>query len=321
MKKFPPQLFFIIFISLPCFSNEIQQAELIKIDLYQKQSLEKDLPLADHLISKFSNKIYVLGKSYLWVLKLENGTLHKVDYNKRLSRRVKAVRLIEVDTQLFLITTGGILHVDLKRMKQTLFGIPEYPGKTIGISTNGRLISWLHTRGMYLFDTETFKYKSSQKSDQFTDKDIATIDSSGKNIIAIRGNYILNFSLHNLSIAPKTLHRGDRPFLGLQNQGDDIFVFTDSTLLLLNDNNRIGQAVPVDGETKLISMASNRGRHFFLFKNKVLEEYDNISKSVSAYYLDTAILPNSSIQVLGNIALLRTSKSVDAFFLKKVSAR
>ena len=230
---------------------------------------------------------------------------------------MKANGILESSDRLFLISDGGIIHLDLRGFKRTLFKIPGYPGKTIGISEKGGLIYWIHSRGMYVFDTENLKYKSAQRTRKFHDQDIATIGSRGSDIIILRKNYILSFDAQNLSLEPKTIHRGDRPFIGLHAHGDDLFIHTNSTVLFLNNNNNIGQAVPVDGDTKLISMTSDRGKHFFLFKNKIVEEYDNISETVGAYYLDGDISNRTTFEVAENIAVLRSPSSIDVFFLKK----
>ncbi len=238
---------------------------------HQSSKLKKDLPFSD-LMFDSHNRVWLAGKSALWLFDHANKTLKKI--RLRSDNKFPIRKLIHKNGFLFAASDRNLYRIELDPFKVLVFSHPSYKsGGTSSITSDSANIWWVHDDGLIKISTgkKTFVQRV---ADIPVKKAISWFDAKNRQLWLIKGGQVAVSDLRLKKPQNKVIYNAKYAFIGIQPLAESVLIHSNYTVLKFNQNQQLDQIIPVENKRKLIAFAVKPQLQSYLFSDQLLEIYD-----------------------------------------------
>ncbi len=268
--------------STPTINDSSRRIQLPE-DTYEK--LLADSP-ATQIKMGTDHSVWIAGQQYIWRWQYQLNRLQKLRFrNPQEKEPVKGLTLGH--EKIYIGTDKKVHRVNLYPLKVKTYEI-DAKGDLISLNSKNDLVYMTRTNGVYIIDDKIEKiikhlpFATKTKSKSLYIPDRETLWSA-------QDTTLLQQFIDQGTPKKRTLISLKTPFRGIVPDGEHILAYTPYAILRYNLEARVVQTIPVEGNHKLVSMATEKGYHTYLFSDRVLEKYDLKQEKTKHFYLDIGL--------------------------------
>lgn len=276
----------------PNRSSSFYKYREISLTGHQKTVLTKDKPIKDIYISSDKKSVWILGQKHLWLWKIKNKSLKKyalLGDQQDTNNHTSMEKIVSTKENSIIVLAKNTLFLVKNNSKDILkFNFNGYNGgKTVGHGQANHTFYWLHTDGIKSIDLKTNKIKDLPYRGIFKSNDKAWIEANHEEIWILRNNLVLKKELRPNKVKTHFIHKGLNKFIDLITINNEVYTYTNYSVIRFDTKNETFKAIPVEGNHKLSQAFINSQKHAYLFNDGLLEIYQLQQKVKKQYMINT----------------------------------
>lgn len=263
-------------------ADKLLPATEIGLPRYHESTMESDLKAPEFLFDR-DHHLWILGKTALWQWRPDERKLSRMTLHQPKSDGSTLARLATDGINLFASSRSTVYQVIpgdgrvFRYPSASATGAPRFVGF-------GDDFWWL--AGTRLFKLDRYGKTLASRGDASW---VAKAGASAyfpetRNFYWTLGKKLVRAKLDGTA-EPRAVFSAKQPLLDVQAAADHLIAHTAHTVLRLEPDGTVLQAIPVEGRRKLVRMHISEERHAYLFDDQLLEVYDLKTKSASRYAL------------------------------------
>ncbi len=253
---------------------------------FQKAALRKDAPLQDILFKE--NNLVITGNHNLWVWNTNRNELKRYPLQKKTKGVFKLRNLGTDGRSLFAASSNTLYQISQAASKTKImkFRLPHGKnGLTLGFAGTGDDFWWMHTSGILRIDRYGKTLIPTFGPMKLTRKHRIHFDIKSKYLWTAKDNVLTRINLGVRPPTKKIVLRAKNNFRGIGGSTNGVVLHTSRSVLRIDNEGKILQAIPVEGHRGLLKMSHQDEVDSFLFSDRLLEVYDSSTKSVAFHSL------------------------------------
>ncbi len=262
-------------------AQDLSPARRITLRGFQQSEVSTDLP-ANDIILDTDNGLWIAGRKAIWRWSLITSQMQKLALVENASDSLQS--LGAQGSSLLAASNRWLFRVNFNPAKVLRFAHPvQGTGRSLGFNLTDGMPQWLHQDGILVLESSGAKMMTSHVAPLINAERASIHDGKSEFIWFTRGRYLAKMDLKDPKSKVQLVHKATSNFEDVQSTQESIFARTQQAVLRFSPDGKLIQAIPAQGQRRIVAMHITQQAHYYLFHDGLLERYDIARKKVNSF--------------------------------------